>query len=155
MTQGLFRPNVSKDYDNGLADMLDVVGQNYREQELVAAHQQKPTRKVIGTENRHEREVWLALRDNPFIAGQFLWPGIDYLGEADWPRTTFVRGLLDRTGEPRAAGWERASWWSDDADGPRVPPPGAAAAAGGRSRVRPAGAAAPAAGARPARGLDA
>ena len=93
--------------------MLDVVGQNYREKELVAAHEQKPTRKVIGTENRHDREVWLALRDHPFIAGQFLWPGIDYLGEEDWPRTTFVRGLLDRTGEPRAAGWERASWWSD------------------------------------------
>ena len=114
VTQGLFRPNVSKDYDNGLADLLDVVGQNYREPELVAAHQQKPKRKVIGTENRHERDVWLALRDHPFMAGQFLWPGIDYLGEADWPRTTFVRGLLDRTGEPRAAGWERASWWSDE-----------------------------------------
>lgn len=113
VTQGLFRPNVSKDYDNGLADMLDVVGQNYREQELVAAHEQKPTRKVIGTENRHEREVWLSLRDHSFVAGQFLWPGIDYLGEEDWPRTTFVRGLLDRTGEPRAAGWQRASWWSD------------------------------------------
>jgi beta-galactosidase len=113
VTQGLFRPNVSKDYDNGLADMLDVIGQNYREKELVAAHEQKPTRRVIGTENRHDREVWLALRDHAFIAGQFLWPGIDYLGEEDWPRTTFVRGLLDRTGEPRAAGWERASWWSD------------------------------------------
>jgi beta-galactosidase len=113
VTQGLFRPNVSKDYENGLADMLDVVGQNYREQELVAAYRQKPTRKVIGTENRHDRDVWLALRDHPFIAGQFLWPGIDYLGEEDWPGTTFVRGLLDRTGEPRAAGWERASWWSD------------------------------------------
>src|SRR4030095_1146914 len=57
VTQGLFRPNVSKDYDNGLADMLDVVGQNYREKELVAAHEQKPTRKVIGTENRHDRDV--------------------------------------------------------------------------------------------------
>jgi beta-galactosidase len=113
VTQGLFRPNVSKDYDNGLADMLDVVGQNYREKELVAAYHQKPTRKVLGTENRHERDVWLAMRDHPFVAGQFLWPGIDYLGEEDWPRTTFVRGLLDRTGEPRAAGWERASWWSD------------------------------------------
>ncbi len=113
VTQGLFRPNVSKDYDNGLADMLDVVGQNYREKELVAAYHQKPTRKVLGTENRHDRDVWLALRDHPFVAGQFLWPGIDYLGEEDWPRTTFVRGLLDRTGEPRAAGWERASWWSD------------------------------------------
>jgi len=113
VTQGLFRPNVSKDYDNGLADLLDVVGQNYRENELVAAHQQKPTRKVIGTENRHERDAWLPVRDNAFFAGQFLWPGIDYLGEEDWPRTTFTRGLLDRTGEARAAGYQRQSWWSE------------------------------------------
>ena len=112
VTQGLFRPNISKDYHNGLADMLDVVGQNYRENELIAAYHQKPTRKVIGTENRHERDAWLPVRDNPFYAGQFLWPGIDYLGEEDWPRTTFVRGLLDRTGEPRAAGYQRQSWWS-------------------------------------------
>jgi beta-galactosidase len=36
VTQALFRPNVSHDYDNGLADILDVVGQNYREQEILA-----------------------------------------------------------------------------------------------------------------------
>ena len=112
VTQGLFRPNISKDYDNGLADLLDVVGQNYRENELIAAHNQKPTRKVIGTENRHERDAWLPMRDTAFYAGQFLWPGIDYLGEEDWPRVTFSRGLLDRTGEPRAAGYQRQSWWS-------------------------------------------
>ena len=40
VTQALFRPNVSHDYDNGLADLLDVVGQNYRENEILAAHQQ-------------------------------------------------------------------------------------------------------------------
>jgi beta-galactosidase len=120
----------------------------------VAAHEQKPTRKVIGTENRHDREVWLSLRDHPFVAGQFLWPGIDYLGEEDWPRTTFVRGLLDRTGEPRAAGWERASWWSDAPVVRAFRPAGSPAASGGGSGIRPAGAASPAAGADPARGLD-
>ena len=51
VSQGLFRPNVSHDYDNGLADILDVVGQNYRENEILAAHRQKPTRKILGTEN--------------------------------------------------------------------------------------------------------
>ena len=42
VTQALFRPNVSHDYDDGLADLLDVVGQNYRENEILAAHEQKP-----------------------------------------------------------------------------------------------------------------
>ena len=114
VTQALFRPNVSKDYDNGLADLLDVVGQNYRENEILAAHKQKPTRKIVGTENTHERSVWLPLRDNPEYAGQFLWTGIDYLGESfGWPNIAANFGLLDRTGTVRPLGYQRASWWSE------------------------------------------
>jgi len=114
VSQGLFRPNVSHDYDNGLADLLDVVGQNYRENEILAAHTQKPARKILGTENRHDRTVWLALRDNPPYAGQFLWTGIDYLGEAPaWPLVGHGSGLIDRTGRIRPLGFQRQSWWSD------------------------------------------
>ena len=114
VSQALFRPNVSHDYDNGLADLLDVIGQNYRENEILAAHQARPARKILGTENGHDRRVWLALRDNPPYAGQFLWSGIDYLGESPrWPIIAAGSGLLDRTGTPRARGWQRQSWWSD------------------------------------------
>jgi len=72
VSQALFRPNASHDYEDGLADLLDVIGQNYRENEILAAHAAKPTRRILGTENQHGREVWLALRDNPPYAGQFL-----------------------------------------------------------------------------------
>ena len=114
VSQALFRPNVSHDYDNGLADLLDVVGQNYRENEILAAHRQKPTRKILGTENTHDRAAWVALRDNAAYAGQFLWSGIDYLGESGaWPGMANSSGLLDRTGTPRARAFERQSWWSD------------------------------------------
>ena len=114
VTQALFRPNVSHDYDDGLADMLDVIGQNYRENEILAAHAAKPTRKIIGTENQHGREVWLALRDNAHYAGQFLWAGIDYLGESrTWPQVASAAGLLDHTGAIKPVGYERQSWWSD------------------------------------------
>jgi beta-galactosidase len=114
VSQALFRPNVSHDYDNGLADLLDVVGQNYRENEILAANKQKPTRKILGTENGHDRQVWLALRDNAPYAGQFIWSGIDYLGESrSWPAIASSSGLLDRTGTPRASAYEHRSWWSD------------------------------------------
>lgn len=114
VTQGLFRPNVSHDYENGLADLLDVVGQNYRENEILAAHTAKPTRRILGTENQHDRGVWLALRDNPPYAGQFLWSGIDYLGESRaWPVIGAGSGLLDRTGAFKPIAYERQSWWSD------------------------------------------
>jgi beta-galactosidase len=115
VTQALFRPNVSHDYDDGLADMLDVVGQNYRENEILAAHRQKPSRKIIGTENGMTLPAWLALRDNPPYAGQFLWAGIDYLGESrHWPVVDNNQGLLDRTDAPRPIAFQRQSWWSDE-----------------------------------------
>jgi len=114
VTQALFRPNVSHDYDNGLADMLDVIGTNYRDTELLAAWRVNPARKIIGTEQGHDRGIWLAARDNPPHSGQFLWCGIDYLGEsAGWPSTTFNAGLLDRSGQMQPRGSERQSWWSD------------------------------------------
>jgi beta-galactosidase len=114
VTQGLFRPNVSHDYDNGLADLLDVIGTNYRDNELLAAHQAKPGRKIIGTEQRHELATWLAARDNGQHAGQFLWSGIDYLGESlRWPVIAAGSGLLDRTGAIKPMAYERQSWWSD------------------------------------------
>ena len=114
VTQALFRPNVSHDYDDGLADLLDVVGQNYRENEILAAHEQKPSRKILGTENTHDRRQWIALRDHAPYAGQFLWTGIDYLGESRrWPVVGHGSGLLDRTGAIRPLARERQSWWSD------------------------------------------
>lgn len=114
VTQALFRPNVSHDYDNGLADLLDVVGTNYRDGELLAAYQAKPTRKILGTEQRHDLQTWLFARDNAPHAGQFLWSGIDYLGESpNWPIVAAGSGLLDRTGAVKPMAYERQSWWSD------------------------------------------
>ena len=114
VTQALFRPNVSHDYDNGLAELLDVVGQNYRENELIAAANQKPTRSIVGTETTQARPAWLAMRDDKRFSGQFLWAGIDYLGEArQWPTNTSSSGVLDRTGAMKPQSYERQSWWSD------------------------------------------
>jgi beta-galactosidase len=121
VTQALFRPNVSHDYDNGLADLLDVIGQNYREQEILKAHADKPTRKIIGTENTHDRNQWVAMRDHAEYSGQFLWSGIDYLGEAGrWPSIGAGSGLLLTTSLPRARAFERQSWWADPTKAPMV-----------------------------------
>jgi beta-galactosidase len=114
VTQALLRPNATHDYDDGLADLLDVIGTNYRDNELIAAHDAKPTRKIIGTENHHDREAWLAVRDHAAYSGQFLWAGIDYLGESPlWPLVSSRAGLIDRVGTPHPLAYERQSWWSD------------------------------------------
>jgi beta-galactosidase len=114
VTQALLRPNATHDYDDGLADLLDVIGTNYRDSELLAAHDAKPTRKIVGTENHHDREAWLAVRDHAPYSGQFLWAGIDYLGESPlWPLVSSQAGLIDREGTPHPLAYERQSWWSE------------------------------------------
>jgi beta-galactosidase len=113
VTQALFRPNVSHDYEDGLADLLDVVGQNYRPLEILKAHADKPTRSIIGTENAHDRDQWTAVRDHAEYSGQFLWSGIDYLGESrTWPTIGSGSGLLNSVALPHGRAFERESWWA-------------------------------------------
>jgi beta-galactosidase len=113
VTMALLQPNgTSQVYKTGFAEQMDIVGQNYRENELVAYHQEHPDRIVIGTENTHVLNQWLALRDNAFMSGQFLWTGVDYLGEDAWPSRGATFGLLDRTGGWHTNGLQRAAWWS-------------------------------------------
>ena len=114
VTMGLFRPNQAHVYTNGFAEMMDVVGQNYREHELLQAWIDNPHWKVMGTENGHSLEAYLIWRDNPAISGHFLWTGFDYLGEADWPNISHDFGLIDRAGGTKPRTYERQSWWSDE-----------------------------------------
>ena len=54
------------------------------------------------------------MRDNEHIFGQFLWTGIDYLGESGrWPSRGFYSGLLDFGGFIKPRGYFRQSLWSD------------------------------------------
>jgi beta-galactosidase len=134
VTMAVFRPNQSGVYDSGFSELMDVVGQNYRENELVRAHRDKPTRKILGTENGHDRNVWLMMRDNPFFSGQFLWTGIDYLGESDWPQISWAAAPIDRTGEIRPMGYQRQSWWSEEPMVHIVRDESASGGASGRAR---------------------
>ena len=112
VTMALFRPNSSGVYRNGFAEMMDVVGQNYRVDELKAYHEAHPEKAIIGTENTPDVQSWLMLRDDPSLCGQFLWAGIDYLGEAAWPQVMWNTALLDVTGAVKPTGLQRAGWWS-------------------------------------------
>ncbi|HEY6357706.1 MAG TPA: glycoside hydrolase family 2 TIM barrel-domain containing protein, partial [Vicinamibacterales bacterium] len=97
----------------GLGDMLDIVGYNYQESRYVADHAKYPRRVIFGSETSHAFDNWAVVRDNPFVAGQFLWTGIDYLGEAGaFPNRANGAGLLDLAGFKRPAAWFRQSLWS-------------------------------------------
>ncbi len=93
---------------------LDIAGYNYTEGMYDADHKKYPNRVIYGSENRHELSAWKAVRDKEFIFGQFLWTGIDYLGESGrWPSRGFYSGLLDFGGFIKPRGYFRQSLWSD------------------------------------------
>jgi beta-galactosidase len=112
ITMALFRAQMMGLYDNGFSEMLDVIGQNYGEMGLIAAWKGKEGRKIIGTENTPARSGWLVAKNNPQYSGMFIWTGIDYLGESDWPQTTWGESLFDRNAGWRHLSWERQSWWT-------------------------------------------
>ncbi|MGA2247206.1 MAG: glycoside hydrolase family 2 TIM barrel-domain containing protein [Verrucomicrobiota bacterium] len=98
----------------GLPELLDAVGYNYQEGRYAADHAKFPKRIIYGSENSQQYGAWRAVQTNSYIAGQFLWTGIDYLGEAGaWPNRANGAGLLDLCGFKKPLGWFRQSLWSD------------------------------------------
>ena len=95
-------------------ETLDITGYNYTESKYLSDHKKYPKRVIFGSENVHDMEPWLAVKNNKHIFGQFLWTGIDYLGESgSWPSRGFYSGLVDFAGVIKPRGYFRQSLWSD------------------------------------------
>jgi len=62
---------------------------------------------MIQTERRWK---WVATRD--WFAGDFMWTGVDYLGEAFWPFVGFGSAPVDITGRPKDAFFFWQSQWT-------------------------------------------
>jgi len=62
-------------------------------------------------------EEWTALDDHPFVAGEFVWTGVDYLGEptpyrSHWPSRSSYFGIIDLAGIPKDRYFLYKSRWS-------------------------------------------
>ncbi len=91
---------------------LDVVGYNYTEDRYEMDHKKYPHRIIYGSENGQSMDSWKAVRDSKNIFAQFLWVGIDYLGESNaWPSRGFYSGLLDFAGFMKPRGHFRQALW--------------------------------------------
>lgn len=94
---------------------VDVVGYNYTEGRYAEDHATYPDRVIYGSENGHGYDAWLAVSRNPYIFGQFLWTGADYLGESGrWPSRGLGTGLLGFDNLPKPMAGFRRSLWSSE-----------------------------------------
>ena len=96
----------------GLPELLDISGYNYTEGLYRNDHKKYPNRVIFGSENSHNYYAWQVVKNTDFISGQFLWTGVDYMGEAGkFPLHASSSGLLDLTSfEKPIYSWRQAMW---------------------------------------------
>jgi hypothetical protein len=96
-------------------ELLDLVGYNYQEYRYDDDHKKYPKRIIYGSENGKSFDAWKAVEDHEFISGQFLWTGLDFLGEArSWPNRSSSAGLIDMAGLPKPQYYQRNALWSTE-----------------------------------------
>ncbi len=107
---------------------LDVCGYNYAINNYVSDHKRLPERIILGTESfaRQAFENWMAVIDYPWVIGDFVWTGYDYLGEASigwlefafktsfYPWTYAYCGDIDNCGWKRPQSYYRDVLWKPD-----------------------------------------
>jgi hypothetical protein len=106
--------NVRTSNKVGLPEALDISGYNYTENAYANDHAKYPNRIIFGSENSHNYDAWLPVKNNEYICAQFLWTGIDYIGEAGkFPIHTSNSGLLDLTSHEKPIYYWRQAMWSE------------------------------------------
>ncbi len=110
-----------------LAEYVDVLCCNYQEmwyEELKAAN---PGLTIIGTETYHffrgagnrfkafvPRPPWFDVEEHDYVTGQFIWTGIDYLGESrGWPSKGWSSAPIDTCGFLKPRAYYYQSLWNN------------------------------------------
>ena len=58
--------------------------------------------------------LWRYTASRDFVAGDYLWTGIDYLGESRWPQKGSQSGMMDTAGFPKDTYYYFRSIWNSD-----------------------------------------
>ena len=99
---------------------LDVAGYNYMWERYAEDFEQYRQRVIYGSESFPSQmfDYWMPVREYPFVIGDFVWTGFDYLGEVSigwngngYPWTVAYCGDLDICGFKRAQSYYREVLW--------------------------------------------
>ena len=130
-------------WGEGLTEVIDVQGFNYRTKNIDNFRAKFPTKLDIGTETASTRTTrgiyaddkehgyvaaygengiekawawWPYYAAHPFTSGGFVWTGFDYRGEPTpykWPCISSHFGLMDTCGFPKDIYYYYLAWWTD------------------------------------------
>lgn len=59
-------------------------------------------------------QLWKFVSMNPYVIGDFMWTGIDYLGESRWPSKHASSGVIDICGFPKDGFYFYQSQWTSE-----------------------------------------
>ena len=132
-------PTINK---NGFGEKLDLIGYNYHEALYEQDHKTFPDRVIYGSETvmypyqpgdcfqMHSYAQWVNGQQADYVAGEFIWTGFDYLGEAGigeggtscspwdewpkWPSRGATCGMIDICGFKKPAFWFRKALWQKE-----------------------------------------
>jgi len=105
---------------------VDVIGLNYHEP-LYPFYTEKIEKPIIGTEcydyyssvgtnfeDVCDKNPWRYVLESENVIGQFIWAGIDYLGESTWPAKGWTGSILDICGFMKPNAFFRKSIWTEE-----------------------------------------
>jgi beta-galactosidase len=129
-------------WGEGLTEIIDVQGFNYRTKNIDDFRAKFPTKLDVGTETASTRTTrgiyaddkehgyvaaygqngiekawtwWPYYATHPFTSGGFVWTGFDYRGEPTpykWPCISSHFGLMDTCGFPKDVYYYYQAWWT-------------------------------------------
>ena len=115
-TQALLDPATAGDIDTStdtISYPVDVWGNNYDLTSAVAATKATPPLASVLTEMTTSTSTWSTIKNTPALTGEFMWTGVDYLGEADgaWPTFGSTSGIVDALGTVKTLGYSWQTTW--------------------------------------------
>jgi len=105
ITQALAAWDPDWDIYDALAAEHDIVGYNYMIHKAEGDHARVPSRVIWQTESypRDAFDNWAKVNDLPYVIGDFVWTGIDYIGESGIGRHYYE-------GDPEGEHYHRPLW---------------------------------------------
>ena len=105
---------------NGYVDAMDISGFNYiervhKDKLYLGEYEKRPEKLLVGTETSFTINHFLSYRDNDFAIGEFIWTGIDYLGESRrYPIRGFHADIMDLASFEKPDYYMRKAMWTDE-----------------------------------------